>query len=608
MPRSTRTNRKSKFRGNRYTSTFINDNKISSSFPSISNYTSAKKLNIAYHRTTKKNISQDEDRYENDFNFVMNLSILKNIFSMYSSCPQCQNKLSLDNIIDRKMGFCLDFELYCENCEVVVDTFKTSLMHTHSSKKKSKSPGRKIWIVNTRAVIAFREIGKGYAAIDSFALCMNMPPPMTKNNFNVINKLLHMVYVEAADDCTSNAAKETRDILSNDDSADAVIDCQVSLDGTWQKRGHASINGAVTLMSRENGKCIDTYVFSKRCKGCDYWRTKINDPSYKDWQINHICLINHDKSSDAMESAGAVKMFSRSVEKNKLRYTSYIGDGDTSSFNDVVKSQPYGPDVVIDKKECIGHVQKRMGTRLRNMRQTTKGVLLSDDKKIMGKGRLTDKAVNTLHNYYGMAIRQNCENIYTMKKSVWATLYHNSDIEDASERHMFCPRSLDSWCIWQADQLSGANKYKIKLNLPMAITEAIRPIFQDLSKDALLSKCLHGQTQNNNEAINNFIWQRCPKQTYVSRIVIEMAVSSAVLEFNEGCIGLYGVFKKLGIACGRFMDLATKRKDANRVDNMTRKTCTAGIARRKKLRAIRKGFIDKERDIEKVESYSAGAF
>ena len=58
-----------------------------------------------------------------------------------------------------------------------------------------------------------------------------------------------------------------------------------------------------------------------------------------------------------MESAGACTLFQRSIEKDKLRYTSYIGDGDTSSFSDVQKLQPYENDTVIEKKECIGHVQ-----------------------------------------------------------------------------------------------------------------------------------------------------------------------------------------------------------------------------------------------------------
>lgn len=36
-----------------------------------------------------------------------------------------------------------------------------------------------------------------------------------------------------------------------------------------------------------------------------------------------------------------------------------MGDGDCAAYPSVVESKPYGPDFVIDKLECVGHVQKR---------------------------------------------------------------------------------------------------------------------------------------------------------------------------------------------------------------------------------------------------------
>ena len=67
----------------------------------------------------------------------------------------------------------------------------------------------------------------------------------------------------------------------------------------------------------------------------------------------------------------------------------------------------------MDKGECIGHVQKRVGTRLRKVKADYKGVKFSDGKGIgRGKTRLTDKVMNTLQNHYGMAIRQNADNLY----------------------------------------------------------------------------------------------------------------------------------------------------------------------------------------------------
>ena len=64
----------------------------------------------------------------------------------------------------------------------------------------------------------------------------------------------------------------------------------------------------------------------------------------------------------------------------------------------------------------------------------------SDGESISVKGRLTDKATNTLQNYCGMAIRQNAGNLSAMRKAVGAVLYHCLDIKDEEARHQFCPK------------------------------------------------------------------------------------------------------------------------------------------------------------------------
>ena len=61
----------------------------------------------------------------------------------------------------------------------------------------------------------------------------------------------------------------------------------------------------------------------------------------------------------------------------------------------------------VKKFGCIGHVQKRMGKRLRTIRKTIKG--------LGGSGRLTDVMIDKIQNYYGIAIRGNtgkdCDNV-----------------------------------------------------------------------------------------------------------------------------------------------------------------------------------------------------
>ena len=54
-----------------------------------------------------------------------------------------------------------------------------------------------------------------------------------------------------------------------------------------------------------------------------------------------ILTMNHDVgSSGSMEGAIMAEIFSQSVEKHKLKYSRFIGDGDTNIFRVVSESKP----------------------------------------------------------------------------------------------------------------------------------------------------------------------------------------------------------------------------------------------------------------------------
>ena len=115
------------------------------------------------------------------------------------------------------------------------------------------------------------------------------------------------------------------------------------------------MNGYVAVVS--NSKVIDKHFMSKQCQILEH---KEDTDEYENWKSTHICSINHQKSSGAMESAGAIELFRRSVSTNNLIYNEYFGDGDNSSFADVVASKPYEKyNIDPETLECIGHVQKK---------------------------------------------------------------------------------------------------------------------------------------------------------------------------------------------------------------------------------------------------------
>ena len=56
------------------------------------------------------------------------------------------------------------------------------------------------------------------------------------------------------------------------------------------------------------------------------------------------------------------RIFRRSVELHNMRYTENYGDGDSESFSRV-QDVYQDSGITVEKKEYIGHVQKRVGTQ-----------------------------------------------------------------------------------------------------------------------------------------------------------------------------------------------------------------------------------------------------
>ena len=97
-----------------------------------------------------------------------------------------------------------------------------------------------------------------------------------------------------------------------------------------------------------------------------------------------------------MEAEGAKHIFEHSIKKHKLGYVEFLGNGNTKSY---VNVKDIYPGIEIKKLECVGHYQKRVRTRLRNLKKK--------EKRLGGPRRLTDATIDRLYNYTGVAIRQN---------------------------------------------------------------------------------------------------------------------------------------------------------------------------------------------------------
>ena len=185
----------------------------------------------------------------------------------------------------------------------------------------------------------------------------------------------------------------------------------------------------VNIISSDSGKCLDYRVMTKTCKVCESWESGKGTEEYELFLPHHECNTKHEGSSSSMEAAGIVECFMSSEDDRKLRYINYIGDGDSKSYSDAVAHDPYhGKEV--KKLECVRHIQKRLGARLRKLKTTNKWAL-SEGKPIGGKGRLTDKMTNKLPNYFGIVSRQSKgKTVHELKKTIGAVLFHCSEASD----------------------------------------------------------------------------------------------------------------------------------------------------------------------------------
>ena len=267
---------------------------------------------------------------------------MENIIDLIGKCPTeaCTGNVKYYNDFSSKQGLSCKLKFSCRD---------------YTSKKVIKaSTGKNPFEVNMRPIIALRENGKGYAGLESVCGYMNLVPPMNVNSFNKSMGDIISSYKQCAEDKMNSAAENVRQ-MNNEITVDneTIVDIVVSSDGTWQKRGHDSLNGVVTIIRNDVRQCIDYRVLStKKCNACSKWETKKDAVEFEKFISEHECSINHRGSAGSVEAKGVVECFQLSVENRKLQYTKFIGDGDSKTHTSIFTADPY-PGVKVEKLECM---------------------------------------------------------------------------------------------------------------------------------------------------------------------------------------------------------------------------------------------------------------
>ncbi|GFU77389.1 uncharacterized protein TNCV_3193471 [Trichonephila clavipes] len=207
----------------------------------------------------------------------------------------------------------------------------------------------KMYEANTRLAYDMMSVGKGESAAKVFCGDMNLPPPPKR-----FYESLHVL-----NNATEKVAKASMAIAD----AETLSFKNVSVD---------------------TGKIVDAEIISRKCS-CHFNGNVHSDE----------CSANYFGNSEGIKVEGALRNFHRSEVLHNLRYTQYLGDGDSKAYKAILESKPY-KDVNIEKLECVDPVEKRMGTRLRALKLKLKGKKFEDKKSLGGPNRFNDAKIDKL--------------------------------------------------------------------------------------------------------------------------------------------------------------------------------------------------------------------
>ena len=473
---------------------------------------------------------------------ILDIGILAEVFSTLR-CNECNNTLALYE--DQwKHGWQTFFRVKCQRCHSEHATFPSSRsldIPSHHTCVNVRFTPNDMNEVTMRSVLATHSTGMSWRDLHKIATIFDMPPPV---------QAMPSRYAIRLEDVTKNAVKismsEAADQLhkkvdSEPSPEPKAVNIPISFDSSWKTRGFYSNIGFGAAISTSTKKVLDYEILSRLCEKCSIWteeKQKDKPSEYEKWLERHKpnCNRNYTGSSQAMEPEAAQRIWGRSLEKNSLVYSVFVGDGDSKAFHHVTTLNPY-PLVKVRKEECLTHVTKRLKKNLKKIKANTK-------TKTYIQHKLPEWKADYIASNYSTVILQNRGTTpEKLSRSLRVLLDHAAGI------HSGCPTGENSWCRWNRPSISTK-----PATLTTFTTIDIQKVQEAFNTYATTDFCSHlslGLTQNANESLHNMIWCLCSKNKYVSPQSIRISTAIAVLIFNEGELSLFGIMYDLGLVPSR---------------------------------------------------------
>ena len=509
---------------------------------------------------------------------VMNMDILVHVLSLLRcNEPQCPGIMMLHKL-PKTNGLQSYFILHCKRCHSVVAEFSSSKHIGETPTEAVNNPQmftRRPNEVNTRALLAVHTTSTSWRDFLLICALMDLPVPgrnLQKRELQNFQSVTDQVSQESMTLAAAQVRSREKSVISNIPGA---YRCDVSFDATWHRRGHYSNQGFGAAIDIASNKVLDYVLYQRICRKCLSWpdeRRTSQPEDYAAFLSDHhtACTANFSGSSQSMEGSAAVEIWKRSVERHNLVYSTYVGDGDSSSFKNLVNSDPYGGVESIRKEECLGHVQKRLKKHLK--------------KKSIQFSKLSVGKIERVGQLYALVVSQNRGKTPSeIQSALWNLLEH------LVENHENCPFSLASWCYYQ--QACARNAEDPEITIPplrhpyLTASEygRAKEVFASFASMSMCGALTMGQTQNANESLHSIIWHNSPKAKYVGQKSIVASTALAVTTFNDGEMAIASVLDALYISPSYSTLLHLSRRDHNRNQKRERAILETQKRRRRQL-------------------------
>ena len=253
---------------------------------------------------------------------------------------RCTGSTSLTG--ESRNGLASIFKSHCDTCSHTI-TFQTS--------KKVKGPrGYSRWECNLAAVWGQMSTGQGHSQLEESLGVLGVPV-MTKASFISTERDIGEQWKKELQQSMVEAGQEERRLAKErGDYHEGVPQITVIVDGGWSKRSHKhsynAKSGVGIIIGKETGRLLHIGVRNKHCHAC---ATGIP-------QKDHVCYKNWSASSSEMETDIILDGFLEAEKVHGVRYTRFIGDGDSSVYPTLIQNVPWG--YAIEKLECAKHACK----------------------------------------------------------------------------------------------------------------------------------------------------------------------------------------------------------------------------------------------------------